>query len=444
MRILHYSLGFPPYRTGGLTKFCVDLMRQQVKEGHAVSLLWPGEIKLISKETKIRKHELVDGIDSYEVVNPTPVPFDEGIKDFDAFMHQGNAEAYEVLLKHIKPDVIHIHTLMGLHKAFLNITKSQGIRLVFTTHDFFPICPKVTMFRHGRICSCIESCEECGVCNNTALSLKKIQILQSPLYRHLKDNPLVRKLRKRHRDEYLGEGADKENTGLVGRSDDYKKLRGYYQNMLLMMDMIHYNSTVTKSAYERVFNLPNSKVISITHADISDHRKRKNFSDDLLRIRFLGPQGGGKGFFLLKAALDKLWKERQNFCLDVHFEPVESSPYIRTHGRYSYDELEKIFDDTDILVAPSIWYETFGYTVLEALSYGVPVIVSDTLGAKDIIMDDVGIVINDITPKKLYYVIKGLSIRQLQSMNNSIVEHQNIMTIQEMTKQISRECYPEE
>ena len=29
MRILHYALGFPPWRTGGLTKYCVDLMLTQ-------------------------------------------------------------------------------------------------------------------------------------------------------------------------------------------------------------------------------------------------------------------------------------------------------------------------------------------------------------------------------------------------------------------------------
>ena len=181
MRILHYSLGFPPYRTGGLTKFCMDLMKEQVKEGHEVSLLWPGEIKVINKDTKIRKHEPVDEIGNYEVINPTPVPFDEGIKDFEAFMQLGDAKAYEIILKQTKPDVIHIHTLMGLHKSFLDVARDRGIRLVFTTHDFFPICPKVTMFRHGQICKSVESCEECGVCNNTALSLRKIQILQSPL-----------------------------------------------------------------------------------------------------------------------------------------------------------------------------------------------------------------------------------------------------------------------
>ena len=35
MKILHYALGFPPYRSGGLTKMCIDLMVQQAKEGLA-------------------------------------------------------------------------------------------------------------------------------------------------------------------------------------------------------------------------------------------------------------------------------------------------------------------------------------------------------------------------------------------------------------------------
>ena len=297
MKILHYSLGFPPYRTGGLTKFCMDLMRQQIKEGHKVSLLWPGEIKIIIKKTKIRKHEPIDGIGSYEVVNPTPVPFDEGIKDFDVFMQPGNTKEYEILFKYFKPDVIHIHTLMGLHKAFIDVAKRQGIRLIFTTHDFFPICPKVTMFRHGQICSCIESSAECGICNNTALSLTKIQILQSPLYRSLKDSTIIKKLRKKHRDEYLGDDSDRDERGSVGKPEDYKKLRSYYQNMLSMMDMIHYNSTVTKCVYERVFDMPEDRLISITHSDILDHRKRKDFPDGFTRIRYLGPCGGAKGFF---------------------------------------------------------------------------------------------------------------------------------------------------
>ena len=42
-------------------------------------------------------------------------------------------------------------------------------------------------------------------------------------------------------------------------------------------------------------------------------------------------------------------------------------------------------DDADCVILPSLWNETFGFTVLEALSYGVPVIVSSHVGAKDIV-----------------------------------------------------------
>ena len=38
MRILHYALGFPPWRTGGLTKYCVDLMLTQKEQGYEVAL----------------------------------------------------------------------------------------------------------------------------------------------------------------------------------------------------------------------------------------------------------------------------------------------------------------------------------------------------------------------------------------------------------------------
>ena len=198
MKILHYALGFPPYRSGGLTKFCVDLMVQQVREGHNVAMLWPGQMGFINKKVVIKKQksETFKGqnIQSFEIINPLPVPFDEGIVDITTFTKDAGKTAYEELFDRFKPDVIHVHTLMGLHKSFLEMAKNKKIRLVFTAHDFFPICPKVTMFRHGAICSNVQTCAECGKCNATALSIKKIKLLQSPFYRELKDSTLVKKL----------------------------------------------------------------------------------------------------------------------------------------------------------------------------------------------------------------------------------------------------------
>ena len=119
------------------------------------------------------------------------------------------------------------------------------------------------------------------------------------------------------------------------------------------------------------------------------------------------------------------------------------SPYIKVHDRYTYSELKEIFDNTDVLVAPSVWYETFGFTVLEALSYGVPVIMSGTVGAKDILSDGAGIVIEDITSQKLYDIFKNLTTYKLEKMNQTIVKEQSIMQIQEMANLIEKIFYME-
>ena len=445
MKILHYALGFPPYRSGGLTKLCIDLMVQQAVEGHTVAMLWPGQMGFINKKTFIRKQKNVrlkaQSIQSFEIVNPLPVPFDEGIADIAEFTKDVRKRVYEELLGKFQPDVIHVHTLMGLHKSFLQVAKDKKIRLVFTAHDFFPVCPKVTVYRHGAVCGSVQTCEECGACNTTALNLSKVKILQSPLYRKLKNSPMVKKLRKQHRDRYLSESTTNDSVSPVGTADDYKRLRNYYYSLLQLMDMVHYNSSVTKKVYEAVFNLPNSCVVSITHSDIKDCRRIRNYSSEKLRIRYLGPQGGAKGFFLLKEALDELWCKQQNFCLDVHFTPTEMTPYMRIHDRYSYDELEKIFDETDVLVAPSIWYETFGFTVLEALSYGVPVVISGNVGAKDILVNGAGIVVEDINASNLCNVLQGLEPEKLKIMNLIIVKRQSIVQIDSMSIQIEKLLY---
>lgn len=125
----------------------------------------------------------------------------------------------------------------------------------------------------------------------------------------------------------------------------------------------------------------------------------------------------------------------------MHFIPTELSPYIKVHERYTYKDLANIFEETDVLIAPSIWYETFGYTVLEALSYGVPVIISGTVGAKDILAEGAGIVVEDINAEKLCSVLQSLTAGKLRSMNAAIVEKQPIMQIEDMSKQLEQICY---
>lgn len=440
MRILHYSLGFPPYRSGGLTAFCIDLMNQQNKEGHDVSLLWPGQ--MVGIHPRIKKHKAVNDIKSYELINPLPVPYDEGIADIDSFIVYGEKKVFIQLLEELKPEVIHIHTFMGLYSAFIDAANDLKIRTVFSTHDFFPICPKVTMYRHGKVCDSVQTCKECAQCNSTALSLMKIKMLQSTIYRVLKNTSIVKKLRKQHRDDFLSE-TTQEPAIVEHTKDDYLQLRTYYLAMLNKIDIIHYNSSVTLRAYEKIIKVKQYKQIPITHSAINDHRTRRQYKSDILRIRYLGPQSAVKGYFLLKKALDTLWKERKDFILDIHFVPQVFSPYLRVHEKYKYDELKDIFNETDVLVAPSIWNETFGFTVLEALSFGVPVIISGTVGARDILVEGAGVVINDISAENLLNAFNSLTPKKLAEMNKTICEKQDIMTIQNMANMIFAECYVE-
>ena len=444
MKILHYALGFPPYRSGGLTKFCVDLMIQQAKSGQYIGMIWPGRIKITDNKVKIKKDNVMIGgtcIDSYEIINPLPVPYDEGITYVDKFIEDADEKTYLEFLKEVNPDVIHIHTLMGLHKSLLSAAKRRKIKLVFTAHDFFPICPKVTMFCNGTVCKNSLNFSDCRECNLTALSINKIKFLQTGLYRNIKDSTILKKIRKIHRDNYLSNSCVIKTKEVYALDDRYKRLRQYYYSLLSMIDIIHYNSNVTKDVYEKFFELPNNCVIYITHADIQDNRKVKNFSKEKIRIRYLGPQSDAKGFFLLQHTLDKLWEEKQNFSLDIHFVPLRKSPYMNINERYSYSEFDAIFDKSDVVVVPSIWYETFGFTVLEALSYGVPVIVSGTVGAKEILESGGGIIVDNISESNLYEIFERLDLKKLKKMNEQIVKKQKIESISEMEKLIRETCY---
>lgn len=85
---------------------------------------------------------------------------------------------------------------MELHKSFIRAEKELKIRIVFMNYDIFSICHEVTMFWNGRNGESISDCSVCGFCNMTALSMKKIIVLQSNIYRWLKDTKLIRCLRK--------------------------------------------------------------------------------------------------------------------------------------------------------------------------------------------------------------------------------------------------------
>lgn len=437
MKILHYALGFPPYRTGGLTKYCMDLMEEQIKQGHEVGLLWPGRINQFVSQPSIRKTKGINGIKSYEVVNPLPVPLDEGIKEIEYFMLPANENIYKDFLQEVNPDMIHIHTLMGLHKELVIVANKLNIKTIFTTHDYFGICPKVTLFKNGSPCISDNNCKDCISCNQRALSLNKIKIMQSPVYRKMKNFMIIRYLRDKHRRKYFDCDMRDNNEKNIKDNmiEKYSKLRAYYISTLSKIDLIHFNSTVAERVYKKYFIPKNSVVFNIMHKDVKDRRKVKEFSKGKLRITYLAPAKSFKGYNVLIKALNEIYEEGNiRFELNLFNQVNEILPYmkVKSHG-YKYNDLEEIFEQTDVLITPSVWYETFGFTVIEALSFGVPVIVTENVGAKDII-GNCGWIVRANSAYELKKVINSLTIEKLKEKNKNILSEFTMINYSEFVK----------
>lgn len=134
--------------------------------------------------------------------------------------------------------------------------------------------------------------------------------------------------------------------------------------------------------------LPTSKgqVVSITHGGIEDHRIRKVYGHDVLHIGFIGNSTPYKGLPLLISMLKDIGMS-ESWDLSVWGGGVGKHPSLPIYykGKFDSSTIADVYEAMDVLIVPSIWKETFSLVTLEALSYGVPVIVSDNVGAQDIV-----------------------------------------------------------
>lgn len=416
MKILHYSLGMPPYRSGGLTQYVMSLIDSQSKNGVDVFLLYPSGVRLFSK-MQIKKCRKAGNVGVFKIINPMPVPLLYGVKDpadlmDESMIDEGNIAEF---ISTLSPDVLHIHTFMGLPRILLYVARKQGIKIVYTTHDYFGLCLKVNFIDNlGALCEYPEH-SHCAICNKDSHGTRFLKLRNEPFLSHLKSLHSYCASVKRH-----GTGAatiyKKEMDGVAGpKILDYSLLADYYMDMFNMIDRYHFNSSVSMQVYTGLLPGIHGTVIPITHSGIKDNRRLKKFSDKTLRIGFIGHIDPYKGFDVLKRAV---LKTDGCFTLNVWGNRIKGvdndSDKIRFCGLFDYSQQANVYENMDILVVPSIWKETFSLVVLEALSYGVPVIVSKNVGAKDIVAE--------YNPNFIYNTEDNLRI-----LLNAIMHDRNIL-----------------
>jgi len=383
MKIMHFSLGLPPFRTGGLNRYCMDLMKQQVLNGNEVSILFPGEYTFYRK-VYVKEEKLFD-FRCYRIINPLPVPLSNGVSEPKRYIKHASQSYFENFLKHINPDVIHVHTLQGFYREIFDAAKKLKIKMIFTTHDYYAFCPVcVLLYKNNFVCQGgnPEKCLEC----NAGRGLTRIQevIMQSRIYEKIKYSSILSRIRKQQRSR--NNERTKSETVSLANEKDYADLLSYYQSILMQMDIIHCNSNVAKKAYENMFPNLSYKVVPITHAGLSLHRTSTKVGGTI-NITFLGGLDSYKGFdILLKAVLSLDTMHQENWKLWLYGADFSSycvDKRINNGGYFAKEQENEIWNkENQLLVVPSQCQETFGFVVLEGLSHGVPVICSDLVGAK--------------------------------------------------------------
>lgn len=388
MNILHFTLGFPPFRTGGLTRYALDLMRHQVRaQGHRVTALFPGSYTLFSR-SRIRPRREFESIQVYELENPGLVPLLNGVANPTRITRQPRSlpvADQAAFLDKIRPDVLHVHTLMGLPADLLRLAKDRGVRIVFSAHDYYGICPRATLVDPtGGACEG-PSPVACDLCNQHAPGKLATYLHGKQLLHRFK--PVIRKWIPTR--PALDVQASWKRPDQARAANEYAELLELHRRQLESVDTFHFPSSVCESVYRNRFPRIDGARIPVIHAGIHDRRSTSRRGDGAVKLGFVGDSTAFKGYPFLREVLSRLHADGVgNWLLRVlgpGHEHDDPGPGIRIEGPFGSGDLDRIYADMDLLVVPSLWRETFSLVALEAMSFGVPVVVLSNVGAKDVV-----------------------------------------------------------
>ena len=246
------------------------------------------------------------------------------------------------ILKKEKPDVVHVHNTLALvSPAVYYAAFSAGIPVVQTVHNFRLLCPGASFFRNGHVC------EEC-VSKGLMCSVKH----------------------KCYRNNTLQTLASAFTLMIHRAFGTYKKL-----NYICLTPFNKEKLLKLKGVEEdKVYVKPN-----FVYEGSNDHTDRKGFI-------YMGRLEKEKGLDILMKAWGILGKngpelsicgtgELEERC--KRFAEKHALNNVKILGHIDYDELLKRCSKSVFLIFPSVWYEGFGMTIIEAYSLGVPVIAGD-------------------------------------------------------------------
>lgn len=358
----------------------------------------------------------------HEVLNTVvPVAFGGTARpDLDLSEPHGE-ELFARVVREQRPDVVHVHELLGLPSSLLDLSRREGAAVVVTLHDYGLLCPVLRLYdADGQLCRRKTPGEMCAVCCRHAAHDNSSQVWPTVAGEFLR---LTERLPETTRRRALG-GAQ----GLVGmlrRVREFGVVPGPTERPS-HEDAVERPTSAPAAAYDRrregnverlgavdrllapssgaarvvaELGVPQTRLrtLPLTVPHLERLRARR-VDDPLGRVRFATLNGACdplKGSRVLVDALRILEERglRGRFELRVHgfVDPGAHEELVRLGaqlaGPYDIADLDTLLDDVDVGIVPSTWEEVLGFVGLEFLAKGIPLIGNARGGITDYTRD---------------------------------------------------------
>ena len=132
--------------------------------------------------------------------------------------------------------------------------------------------------------------------------------------------------------------------------------------------------------------------------------------DNSFHVLYVGRVRAKKGIQYLLAACSDLAERGHPIKLRIvgDYQPnAIDDPSVHFEGPIERERLPRYYQEADVLVQPSITYESFGLTLLEGMASGIPVIATD-MGAMPEVVGDCGIIVPPKDSRALAQAIESL------------------------------------
>jgi glycosyltransferase involved in cell wall biosynthesis len=275
------------------------------------------------------------------------------------FGHPFLQHAFAETLNATAPDLVHIHHLMGLPASIPRLIQESGLPVLATLHDYWFLCPNAQLLTNYNqsVCSGPRLGLNCARCTAARLEQPALN-LGAPIIAGVM-NWRAHLLRQ-----------------AISAVDTFIAPTAFVRDLFVQKGLI-----------------PAEQVVHIPHGIATQGVQARSSQTDgaPLRVAYLGSISWQKGVHVLLEAVLQLDPSRVTLAIygDLTTFPrytqqltdqAAGRPNISFTGSVRRAQVWEALARTDILVVPSIWYETAALVIQEAFAAGVPVVAS-RLGA---------------------------------------------------------------